>query len=156
MKKKGIALLILSILLLSIFSGCGIYSSIDLTEVKKEILELKTRNIDIFKIKEVLNDSTYFESLEEVDIYSIQNLGISKENINTEYDFLFMIENTKEVDSFSYTSYMIVKAAEDREELLKEEIDHYYKNLFEEYMTREGATIEGVRHIENVMKKEYE
>ncbi len=156
MKKNSIILFVFCILLLSIFSGCGIYSNIDLEEVKKEILELKTRKLDISKVKEVLKNSSYFNSLEEVDINSVQNLGISKENIDTGHGFLFMVENNEEFNSFSYTSYIIVKPVEDREDILKEEIDNYYKNLFEEYINREGATIEGVRHIENVMKKEYE
>ena len=60
MKKNSIILFVFCILLLSIFSGCGIYSNIDLEEVKKEILELKTRKLDISKVKEVLKNSSYF------------------------------------------------------------------------------------------------
>ena len=41
MKKNSIILFVFCILLLSIFSGCGIYSNIDLEEVKKEIEILK-------------------------------------------------------------------------------------------------------------------
>lgn len=151
--KKSI-LFIIGILIVSICSGCGIYSTIDLNEVKEEMLNLKTRNIDILKIKEVLSENTSFGTLKELEEEEMIQLGINKEYIDEKNHFLFMIEQNEEEDSFPYTSYIIVKPAEDKKEMLKEQLDNYYKNLFETYMTREDATMEGVRHIENVMKKE--
>ena len=56
MKKNSIILFVFCILLLSIFSGCGIYSNIDLEEVKKEILELNDINKIKNKLKNLINE----------------------------------------------------------------------------------------------------
>lgn len=152
MKKIIITILVFfSILFITLFSGCGIYEDMDLETVSQKIATLETTSLDLENIKEVLeNDSLEFGELEDI------NMDIfSKEFFMNEVGYLFRQEKS-DINSVSLTSYIIVKPEEDKKELLKEQIELYYKSLLEEYNKKENATEEIKNHLQTIMKKEYE
>ncbi len=145
--------MVCSILFLALFSGCGVYDKIDLEKASKEIATLKTRVLDLTKIKEVIEkDSPNFGTLEDIEF---DHLSINSEYILKESEYLFRQEKT-EVNSIPLTSYIIVKPAEDKKELLEDQIELYYKGLLEQYSEKEEANEETKEHLKNVMKKEFE
>ena len=136
---------------LILFSGCGIYDQIDLEKVKKTIVDLKEEEVDLLKIKQVLESTAYFESLEEIEFSDLKDLEIDLEYIEKKDGkpiFLFEKENRKEINSVSVYSYMIVKSAEDKKELLENQIDLYYQNVLENDLKQED--------LPEVLKEEYE
>lgn len=161
MKKYGKYLLIVfSIGILVFFSGCGVYDEIDLEKTKKDVHALKTTHFDLSKIKEVLDQQEEnFGELEDVTEDNLEKYGISKDYIDKENDklvFVFREEKVEEINTVPQYSYLIVKAAEDKKDLLEEQIEAYYQKLLEEYSQKEDATEEIKEHLKNVMKKEQE
>lgn len=155
---KGL-FVIVSISTLTLFSGCGVYDRLDFEKVKREIVTLKTTTISLSKIKEILDQEEIFGDLEDVDEKSLEELGISSEYIekeNGKIKLIFKQEKHTEINTIPMISYIVVKPAEDKMELLKEQIDAYYLNLLEEYNQKEEATLGGKEHLENVLKTEYE
>ncbi len=150
-----VALTITCILIL--FSGCGIYTKIDLKKVEKEISTLKTTKIELSKIKEVLEQTE--EPLEDIEIDDLEELKINKEYIafeNKKAKLIFKQEKKNDINDFSLISYIIVKPAEDKKDLLEKQIDDYYQNRLKEYSEKEEAKPEIKKQLENVFKKEYE
>ncbi len=151
-----LALTITCILIL--FSGCGIYTKIDLQKLKKEISTLKTTKVELSKIKEVL-EQIELEPLEDIEIDTLEELHINKEYIAYEdkkAQLIFKQEKRSDINTVPLTSYIIVKPAEDKKDLLQKQIDEYYQDLLKEYSEKEEAEQEIKEQLENVMKKEYE
>lgn len=154
-----ILFVICSISTLVLFSGCGIYDKIDLNKVKKEIQELKTVKIDLSKIREILDDKDTFGELEEIDEKRLSDFNIDLEyiqKVNGKLELIFKQEKNNEINTISMSSYIIVKPAEDKKELLKKQIESYFANLLQEYNEKVNATEEGRKKLQGIMKKEYE
>lgn len=159
MKKIGkLFLAIACMVVLVLFSGCGVYDEIDLEKTKKDLELLKTTEFDLEKVVQVLEDEKYASKLDDVEEEDLEKYNINKEYIAKEngkllYSFKRITE-TEEV-SLSLYSYIIVKPAEDTKELLIEQLDNYYQKLYDEYSEMEDATDEMKEHLDNVMKDEY-
>lgn len=141
------------------FSGCGVYEKIDLKKAQQEILSLRKENVDLLKIKETIEEESYFGILEDVELDTLDSLNINKEYIaktNQQMEYIFRIEKRNDVNTVPLTSYMIVKYAEDKKELLEKQIDAYYQSLLEEYTEKGNSTAEMKKHLKSVMKKEYD
>lgn len=160
MKKIGkVLFLICSISILVLFSGCGVYDKIDLKKVEKEIQDLKTVKVDLSKIREILDDEETFGELEEVDEKRLKDFGINSEyieKIDGKLTLIFKQEKNREINTIPMSSYIIVKPAEDKKALLKKQIDSYFETLLQEYNEKEDAKEEERKHLQDIMKKEYE
>lgn len=151
-----VALTITCILIL--FSGCGIYTKIDLEKTKKEIATLKTTKIELSKVKEVLEQEEQLP-LEDIEIDALEELHIDKEYIayeNKKPLLIFKQEKENEINTVPLTSYIIVKPSEDKKDLLAQQINDYYQKLLDEYSEKEDAKQETKERLENILKKEYE
>lgn len=141
------------------FSGCGVYEKIDLKKAHQEIMNLRKQSVDILKIKETIEEDSYFGILEDVELDTLSSLKINKEYIaktNQQMEYIFRIEKRNGVNTIPLTSYIIVKYAEDKKELLENQIDTYYQSLLKEYSEKDNMNDEIKNHLKNVMKKEYE
>lgn len=161
MRKLGISILgSISMILLTLFSGCGIYDKMDLETVHQELINLKSSVLDLSKLKGASNDLVaYFGELEDIEINRLDDLKINKDYIameNNKVSLVFKQEKRNDVNTTPLTSYIIVKPAEDKKDLLKKQIDKYYQNIAEEYNQKSDAKEEIKDHLKNVMKKEYE
>lgn len=135
---------------LGLFSGCGVYDKINLEKLSQEMATLKTSTFDLSKIQEAIEtDSSEFGELENMDLDFIPS-----EYFQKDMGYLFRQEKS-EINSVSMTSYIIVKPAEDKKDLLEEQIGFYYTKLLEEYSQKEDAKDEVKEHLQNIMKKEY-
>lgn len=142
---------ILSLFVLTLFSGCGVYSSIDLEKVKSDIALLRTTSIDLVNIEEVLEqNSSLFGILEEIELDS---LPFDKEYIEKENGELlfFSKQGKEEFHASSFTFYMIVKPALDKKELLENQIEKYFYGLMGENL---GEKQTSTTMSKNIMKKE--
>lgn len=157
MKKLGKLICITVVIFVFVlFSGCGVYDSMDLEKAYNELAKLKTTTVDLETIQETLaKESSYFGILEDG---KIEDLKINLEYVaKKDGKPIAIIKQEKgEINSLPMTSYMILKPAEDKKGLLKEQVEVYYQNLLKEYSEKEDATEEMKEHLSDVMIKEYE
>lgn len=161
MKKLGISTLgFVIIILLTLFSGCGVYDKMDLKIVHQELMSLNSSVLDLSRIKEASSSLVeYFGELEDIEISMLDSLKINEDYIameNNKASMVFKQEKKNDINTIPLTSYIIVKPAEDKKDLLEMQIDEYYKSIAEEYNQRDDAKEEIKDHLKNIMKKEYE
>ena len=129
MKKifTGISILLLSILMV----GCGPEFKLDLTKAKENVNALKSKEFSPMEATYYLQESEYFGTLE--DIYQLETVGITKENISTTNGQTHYSMAVAE----DGTSYFIGLPADGKKEALETELDTYYQDVQDKLLKTE-------------------
>ncbi len=168
MKKKIVGLLMIFTSLFSL-TGCGADVTLDLEQIKIDLENLKTDQVNRVNIAQSIANSEYMTNLVDVYEYDLEEYGLTKDYISFEednYDFSFgvnedatnayfvgNIEDEKlitELDNYfsQYNSYKTDKigdytiyvASTNDDEVLKKANEDAYSNVYNNLMYAENTT----------------